>query len=111
MKRCALISRCKTPVLMQQNWPLPNDEQGSNLLVNSIRVTILFWRMKMEKLIAVLLGIAFVVFLSFLLSWPVMVLWNACIVPTISGVKEIDWMTGWGISILCSILFKPSNSK
>ena len=62
----------------------------------------------MDRLILLVVALAFAVFVSFVLSWPVMILWNACIVPTIAGIKEIDWMTGWGISILCSILFKPT---
>lgn len=65
----------------------------------------------MDKIIGVLIGLAFVVFLSFLLSWPVMALWNGCLVDAVSGNKEITWLQGWGISILCSILFKPSSSK
>ena len=65
----------------------------------------------MEKLIAVLLGIATLVFLSFVLSWPVMALWNGCLVDAVSGLKEITWLQGWGISILCGLLFKPSSVK
>ena len=65
----------------------------------------------MDKLIVVIVGIATLVFLSFVLSWPVMALWNGCLVDAVSGVKEITWLQGWGISILCGILFKPSSVK
>jgi hypothetical protein len=60
----------------------------------------------MEKLIAVLFGIATLVFISFLLSWPVFMLWNGCLVDAVSGVKEITWLQGWGLSCLFGILFK-----
>jgi len=65
----------------------------------------------MDKLIVVIVGIATLVFLSFVLSWPVMALWNGCLVDAASGVKEITWLQGWGISILCGLLFKPSSVK
>ena len=52
--------------------------------------------------------IAGLLFLSFLLSWPVMMLWNGCLVGAVDGVKEIGWLQAWGISILCGILFKSS---
>jgi hypothetical protein len=65
----------------------------------------------MDKLIVVVVGIATLVFLSFVLSWPVMALWNGCLVDAVSGVKEITWLQGWGISILSGLLFKPSSVK
>jgi hypothetical protein len=49
--------------------------------------------------------------LSFLLSWPVMQLWNSCLVPAVHGVNEIGWLQAWGISALCSILFKSTISS
>lgn len=55
------------------------------------------------------LGIA--VFLSFLFSWPVMMLWNGCLVGAVSGVSEITWLQAWGLAILCNILFKATASK
>lgn len=65
----------------------------------------------MEKLIVVVAGLALIVFISFVLSWPVMMLWNGCLVDAVTGLKEITWLQGWGISILCGILFKPTASK
>jgi len=62
----------------------------------------------MEKLIAILGGIVAILFLSFVLSWPVMMLWNGCLVDAVEGVKEVTWLQGWGLSALFSILFKPS---
>lgn len=62
----------------------------------------------MEKLILVVGGIGLIIFVSFLLSWPVMMLWNGCLVDAVTGVKEITWLQGWGLSILCGFLFKTS---
>jgi len=62
----------------------------------------------MEKLIVVLAGIATLIFISFVLSWPVMMLWNGCLVDAVTGVKEITWLQGWGLSVLCGILFNKN---
>lgn len=55
-------------------------------------------------LIAVVLGVAF----SFLMSFPVYLLWNAALVGAVSGVHEISWIQAWGITLLISLLFKSS---
>jgi hypothetical protein len=62
---------------------------------------------------AAIFGIATLVFISFLLSWPVMWLWNNALVGAINGVNEVSWVQAWGISTLSGILFKTtvSNSK
>jgi len=69
----------------------------------------------MEKLIlalaAIVIGIAGVMFLSFLLSWPVFMLWNGCLVGAVAGVAEVTWLQAWGLTILCGFLFKTSVSK
>lgn len=41
-----------------------------------------------------------------LLSLPVMLLWNYCLVPAVSGLGEIGWLQAWGILILANFLFK-----
>ncbi len=63
----------------------------------------------MEKLVVLVGGLGIIVFISFVLSWPVMFLWNNCLVGAVTGANEITWLQGWGISILCGILFKPSS--
>jgi hypothetical protein len=68
----------------------------------------------MEKIIALIIGVVgLILFFSFLLSWPVMMLWNGCLVGAVDGVHEVTWLQAWGISILCGLLFKPvfSNSS
>jgi hypothetical protein len=56
-------------------------------------------------------SIAVLVFISFVLSWPVFMLWNGCLVDAVTGVKEITWLQGWGLTILCGFLFKPSSNS
>ena len=45
-------------------------------------------------------------FVSFLLSWPVMMLWNGCLVPAVDGIHKIEWLQAWGLQFLIGILFK-----
>ena len=61
----------------------------------------------------VVLGIAGLLLLSFLLSWPVYMLWNGCLVGAVAGVSEVSWLQAWGITVLFGFLFKTtvSNSK
>jgi hypothetical protein len=61
---------------------------------------------------AVALGLATLVLISFLLSWPVYMLWNGCLVGAVAGVTEVTWLQAWGLTILCGFLFKTTvNSK
>lgn len=66
-----------------------------------------------KALALVIGGIALLVFVSFILSWPVYMLWNGCLVGAVSGVTEVTWLQAWGITVLFSFLFKSnvSNSK
>jgi hypothetical protein len=59
----------------------------------------------------VVAGFALIVILGLLLSLPVMLLWNAALVPAIPGLLEIGWLQAWGILILCGFLFKPINTS
>ena len=59
---------------------------------------------------AAIVGIAGILFLGFLLSWPVMWLWNNTLVGAVVGVNEVSWVQAWGISTLSGILFKTSVS-
>ena len=54
-------------------------------------------------------AIALVVFLSFLLSYPVFLLWNGCLVGAISGVAEVTWLQAWGLTVLCGFLFNQTS--
>ena len=68
--------------------------------------------MTTEKLVITMIG-AFVLglFVSFLLSWPIMVLWNDCLVPAIQGVNEISWLQAWGLSVLSTLMFNTKVSS
>jgi hypothetical protein len=57
---------------------------------------------------AIIAGIAGLVFISFLMSWPVYMLWNLCLVGAVDGVREVTWLQAWGISLLCGFLFKTT---
>jgi len=66
----------------------------------------------MQTYITAFIGLVLVlVLVSFLLAWPVMELWNQCLVPAVDGVKEIGWMQAWGIQFLFGILFKTTVNK
>lgn len=60
---------------------------------------------------AVVTGLLGLLLLSFLLSWPVYMLWNGCLVDAVTGVKEVSWLQAWGLNILCGMLFKTTVSK
>jgi hypothetical protein len=52
--------------------------------------------------------VAGALFVSFLLAWPVMMLWNGCLVPAVDGIKQIGWLQAWGLQLLINMLFKVS---
>ena len=58
-----------------------------------------------ELFITVIGALAFLLFLSFLLSWPVFMLWNGCLVDAVTGVKEVTWLQAWGLNILAGLMF------
>ena len=60
---------------------------------------------------ATVVVLAIVVVLGLLLSFPLMLLWNACLVPAVSGLSEITWMQAWGILIASNLLFKSTTYK
>lgn len=59
--------------------------------------------------IAAVLGLVCIV--AVLLGYPVMLLWNYCLVGAIDGVNEIGFFQAIGLNILASILFKSVNNK
>lgn len=66
----------------------------------------------MTKIEGIFLVIGLVCVVSFLMSWPVMVLWNECLVGAVTGINQIGWLQAWGISLLCGFLFKTNvNTK
>lgn len=61
-----------------------------------------------EALVIFISSIVFLFFLSFLLSWPVYMLWNGCLVGAIKGVNEVTWLQAWGLNLLAAMLFRTS---
>ena len=59
----------------------------------------------------VVTGLLGLLLLSFLLSWPVYLLWNGCLVGAVAGANEVSWLQAWGLNILCGMLFKTTVSK
>jgi hypothetical protein len=60
------------------------------------------------KLTVIVLVIITALFISFLVSWPVMVLWNGCLVGAVDTVNEVSWLQAWGLSALFNLLFKST---
>ena len=73
----------------------------------------------MDKIIATIIGgiaifIGFVILvlvIGLLVSFPVMWLWNGCLVGLVAGITPITsvWQS-WGLLILCAFLFKSSRT-
>ena len=49
------------------------------------------------------------ILLGIILSFPIMLLWNYCLVPAVAGISEITWIQAWGLYVLFNILFKSSS--
>lgn len=65
----------------------------------------------MDTITKIVAAIVVVVFLGLLLSLPIWLLWNSCLVPAINGVNEIGWLQAWGLNILFTGLFKGIEYK
>jgi hypothetical protein len=52
--------------------------------------------------------VAAILVVSFLLSWPVMMLWNGCLVGAVDGVREIGWLQAWGLQFMLNLMFKTT---
>lgn len=50
------------------------------------------------------------IFLSLVVSYPLAMLWNQALVPTISTLNEITWLQMWGIGILIGIACRTTVS-
>jgi len=47
---------------------------------------------------------------AILLAFPVMWLWNSCLVGTVEGIHEITFWKALGLIVLFQVLFTRSNS-
>ena len=57
----------------------------------------------LAKLIGALIG---VVLVGFLTSYPLMILWNECLVPALPMIEKVGWIQMWGITVLVSSMCK-----
>lgn len=55
-------------------------------------------------------GLVAVLLIGLLVSFPVMLLWNACLVPAVTVLQPVGWLQMWGIMIVCAGLFQTSVS-
>ncbi len=65
----------------------------------------------MAIVLAIAVVLALVVIVGLVLSFPVMLLWNGCLVGAITGVNEISWLQAWGILVLFGLLFKSGDTS
>lgn len=69
----------------------------------------------MEKIfvaISTVFGVLVLAFVfGFVLSYPVMLLWNLCLVPAITGINTITWLQAYGITLLISFLFSSTSTS
>ena len=66
----------------------------------------------MKELVnAIFMIVGIIVVFGLLFSFPVMLLWNGCLVPAVDGIKEINWLQAWGLMVLFGILFKSTINK
>ncbi len=62
----------------------------------------------LTALVTIVGALGFIVLLSFLLSWPIMMLWNGCLVGAVDGVHTVTWLQAWGLTILIHSLVKAT---
>lgn len=69
--------------------------------------------MKLGIIVTAITGIIAVAFIiAALFAFPVMWIWNGCLVGTIDGIHPItSFWHAFGIMVLCSLLFKSTSSK
>ena len=64
------------------------------------------------RFLSVFIGLLIVCLIfSIILAWPVMLLWNGCLVPAVTVCRDISFWQAFGLSILFSMLFKSSSTN
>ena len=64
-----------------------------------------------DVLTGVITLIGTIALVAFILGWPVMFLWNHCLIGAVDGVHEIGFWQAVGLNFLTSILFKATSKK
>jgi hypothetical protein len=65
----------------------------------------------METITKIAAVVGLICIVAVILGYPVMLLWNWCLVGAIDGVNQIGFFQAIGLNILASILFKTSVNK
>jgi hypothetical protein len=66
----------------------------------------------MSNLLGTLLGFLIIVLLyAAITAYPIMLLWNYCLVPATTGIKTITFLQAFGLKILFSSLIHISTNK
>jgi len=65
----------------------------------------------METITKIAAVVGLICIVAVLLGYPVMLLWNWCLVGAIDGVNQIGFFQAIGLNLLTSILFKASVNK
>ncbi|MCP4437534.1 MAG: hypothetical protein GY810_01130 [Aureispira sp.] len=65
----------------------------------------------MKSFAVIVTAVSVAVGVSFIFSYPLMLLWNGCLVPAIPGILKVTWMQMWGLSVLISFLFSGTVSS
>ena len=60
-----------------------------------------------SSVIGIIIGLLLIFGISVLFSIPVWLLWN-WLMPVIFGVTKVNLWQAWGLTFLCSLLFKSS---
>ena len=50
------------------------------------------------------------ILIGIVMSFPIMLLWNYCLVPAVPIVTEITWLQAWGLFVLFGLLFRTTSS-
>ena len=83
-----------------------------NFVINNKQQQIIIMDKLFLALAGVVFGLLLIIVLGLLFAWPVLLLWNGCLVGAVAGITPLTsiWQA-WGILILCGLLFKSSSSK
>ena len=65
----------------------------------------------MDKFIAVLTVLALILFVSVIVAFPIMWLWNWCLVPAMPFLAKITFWQALGIKVLIGLLTYESSSS
>jgi hypothetical protein len=65
----------------------------------------------MEKIIAAVTLLGLLLFISVIVAFPIMWMWNLCLVPAIPLLVKITFWQALGIKVLIGLLSYSSSSK